>query len=152
MKRLILTGDDFGLAVPVNEAIEVAHRDGVLGSASLMVGAAEAADAVERARRLPSLRVGLHLVLVEGRPLLPAASLPALVDEAGEFRRDLVEAGLRFFFQPTSEGPICRNAATNARTFQFGSFASLNRFYDETIDNGRLKTGGDVRFQRFLQL
>ena len=47
--RVVLTADDFGLAVPVNEAVERAHRDGVLGCASLMVGAAAAADAIERA-------------------------------------------------------------------------------------------------------
>ncbi len=42
MRRVILTGDDFGLAVPVNEAIEEAHRSGVLTAASLMVGGAAA--------------------------------------------------------------------------------------------------------------
>jgi len=100
VRRVILTGDDFGLAVPVNEAIEEAHRHGVLTAASLMVGGAAAADAVERARRLPSLRVGLHLVLVEGRPLLPAKAVPDLVDASGELDTHLVRAGVRFFFKP----------------------------------------------------
>ena len=48
MKRVILTGDDFGLAAPVNEAIEEAHRAGVLTAASLMVGAPAVDDAVAR--------------------------------------------------------------------------------------------------------
>ena len=61
-RQLIVTGDDFGLSLPVNEAIERAHTNGVLTSASLMVGAPGAADAIARARRLPSLRVGLHVV------------------------------------------------------------------------------------------
>jgi hopanoid biosynthesis associated protein HpnK len=100
MRRLILNADDFGLALPVNEAIELAHREGVLSSASLMVGAAAAEDAVERARRLPRLRVGLHLVLVEGRPLLPPERVPELVGADGAFRRDLAAAGFRFFFRP----------------------------------------------------
>ncbi|MEW6301553.1 MAG: hopanoid biosynthesis-associated protein HpnK [Thermodesulfobacteriota bacterium] len=102
MKRLIVTGDDFGLAVSVNEAIEVAHRSGILSAASLMVGAPAAADAVERARRLPTLRVGLHLVLVRGRAVLPATAIPALVNEHGEFSDNLVAAGFRFFFSPTA--------------------------------------------------
>jgi len=85
MRKLIVTGDDFGLAVPVNEAIEEAHRRGILTTASLMVGAGAAADAVERARQLPTLRVGLHLVLVEGRPVLPPREIPDLVDGRGEF-------------------------------------------------------------------
>ncbi len=71
MKRVILTADDFGLSEAVNEAVERAHRDGVLTSASLMVAGPAAADAVRRARRLPALRVGLHLVVVEGPAVLP---------------------------------------------------------------------------------
>ena len=100
MRRLIVTADDFGLAVPVNEAVERAHREGVLTCASLMVGAPSAADAVERARSLPDLRVGLHLTLVRGRPVLPAADVPALVGDDGELPRNLVSAGFRFFFLP----------------------------------------------------
>jgi hopanoid biosynthesis associated protein HpnK len=100
VKRVILTGDDFGLALPVNEAIEEAHRRGLLTAASLMVGAPAAADAIERARRLPTLKVGLHLVLVEGRPLLPPEAVPGLVGEDGEFETRLVRAGVRFFFRP----------------------------------------------------
>jgi hopanoid biosynthesis associated protein HpnK len=100
VRRLIVTGDDFGLAVPVNEAIEEAHREGILTVASLMVSGDAAADAVERARRLRSLRVGLHLVLVEGRPTLPPATIPDLVDDRGEFRTHLVRAGFAFFFRP----------------------------------------------------
>jgi hopanoid biosynthesis associated protein HpnK len=99
VKRLIVTGDDFGLAVPVNQAIEEAHRSGILTAASLMVGAEATADAIARARRLPSLGVGLHVVLVEGRPLLPPAAVPDLVDEHGEFSTHLVRAGVRFFFR-----------------------------------------------------
>ncbi len=98
MRQLIVTGDDFGLAVPVNDAIEEAHRRGILTTASLMVGAGATTDAVERAKRLPSLKVGLHLVLVEGRPVLPPEAVPALVDGHGEFLTDLVRAGFRFFF------------------------------------------------------
>ncbi len=98
MKRLIVTGDDFGLAKPVNEAIEEAHCAGILTSASLMVGASAADDAIERARRLPSLRVGLHLVLVEGRPVLPPEKVPDLVDKNGEFSTRLIQTGIRYFF------------------------------------------------------
>jgi len=100
MRKLIVTGDDFGLAVPVNEAIEEAHQRGILTTASLMVGAGAAADAVERARRLSTLRVGLHLVLVEGRPVLPSREIPDLVDGRGEFSTHLVGAGVKFFFSP----------------------------------------------------
>ncbi len=80
LKRVVVTADDFGLAREVNEAVEAAHTGGILTAASLMVAGPAAADAVARARRLPRLRVGLHLVLVEGRPVLPPEQLPDLVD------------------------------------------------------------------------
>ncbi|MRI55829.1 ChbG/HpnK family deacetylase [Methylobacterium sp. DB1607] len=94
MKRLVVTADDFGLSRAVNEAVEQAHRDGILTAASLMVSAPDAADAVERTRRVPSLRVGLHLVLVEAWPTLPAAQLPDLTDAQGLMRRDMERLGL----------------------------------------------------------
>jgi hopanoid biosynthesis associated protein HpnK len=100
VKRLILNADDFGAAPEVNEAVERGHRDGVLRSASLMVGAAAAEDAIERARRMPELAVGLHVVLVHGRPVLPPERVPDLVDASGAFLTDLVRAGFRFFFRP----------------------------------------------------
>lgn len=78
----------------MNEAIEQAHRTGILTSASLMVTGAASADAIARARRLPGLRVGLHLVLVDGVPALPAHSVPDLIDESGGFRPNMVLAGL----------------------------------------------------------
>jgi hopanoid biosynthesis associated protein HpnK len=100
VKSLVITADDFGAAIEVNEAVERAHRDGILTAASLMVSGAAAADAVRRARAMPSLRVGLHLVLVEGRPALPAASVPDLVDGHGNFRTDMARAGAAMFFLP----------------------------------------------------
>ncbi|HQU17163.1 MAG: hopanoid biosynthesis-associated protein HpnK [Gammaproteobacteria bacterium] len=99
-RRVIVTADDFGLAIPVNEAVEIAHRDGILGGASLMVAGAAAADAVERTRRLPGLRVGLHVVLVDGRPILPPESVPDLVDRDGRFSTAMFRTGVRYFFLP----------------------------------------------------
>lgn len=100
MNAVIFTGDDFGLAAPVNEAIVEAHRRGVLTTASLMVGAECASDAVEKARALPSLKVGLHVVLVEGTPILGPDSIPDLVNSRGEFSSRLVTAGFKYFFRP----------------------------------------------------
>ena len=94
MKRLVVTADDFGLSLEVNEAVEQAHREGILTAASLMVSAPAAADAVARARRMPRLRVGLHLVLVEAWPTLPASMLPDLTGADGLMRRDMGRLGL----------------------------------------------------------
>ena len=83
---LVVTADDFGLAPEVNEAVEIAHRDGILSAASLMVsGAAPTMRFAEP--RLPELAVGLHLALIDGRPTLPASRIPDLVGPDGTFRR-----------------------------------------------------------------
>ena len=118
-RRLIVTADDFGAALPVNEAVDIAHREGILTAASLMVGAPGAADAVARANRLPTLSVGLHLVLVEGRPTLPAAQISHLVGPGGLFRTDMARVGATMFFHP-----IARRQLAAEITAQFQAFAA----------------------------
>ncbi len=98
-KGLIVTADDFGLAGPVNEAVEIAHTQGILTCASLMVAGNAVADAVKRARKLPDLKVGLHVVLVEGRPVLPVGVVPDLVTPDGRFRTDMAGAGFDMYFK-----------------------------------------------------
>ena len=119
IRRLIVTADDFGASVAVNEAVEQAHREGILTAASLMVAGDAAADAVARARTMPSLGVGLHLVLVEGRPVLPPAQIPALVDATGRFRRDMARYALRMFADPAARRQLA--AEVDA---QFAAFAA----------------------------
>jgi chitin disaccharide deacetylase len=118
-RSLIVTADDFGLHARVNEAVERAHRDGVLAAASLMIGADAAADAVERARRLPNLRVGLHLVLADGRACSARAAVPDLVDEHGRFGDAMVRDGFRFFFLPRVRVQLAREIRA-----QFEAFAA----------------------------
>jgi chitin disaccharide deacetylase len=89
-KRVIITGDDFGLALPVNEAIEIACREGVLTTASLLVGESAASDAIARAGQNPLLRVGLHLAVCDGKPTLPPSQIPLLVNARGELRHPVV--------------------------------------------------------------
>ena len=97
-KRLIITADDFGRALPINEAVDDAHRRGVLTAASLMVTGDAAADAVARARLLPTLGVGLHITLVDGKPALPPELIPDLVESDGYFTDRLVSLGVKIFF------------------------------------------------------
>jgi len=99
-KFLIVTADDFGLHEAVNEAVEQASRAGVLTAASLMVAAPAAADAIRRARKLPDLRVGLHLVLAEGRAMLAPDLIPGLADPVGRMNDRMFVNGVRFFVFP----------------------------------------------------
>lgn len=118
MKQVIVSADDFGLSEAVNEAVERAHREGFLTTASLMVAAPAAADAVRRARANPRLRVGLHLVAVEGKAVLPAAQLPAVVDARGMFPPDQLRLSLLYAFNPAAR----RQLAAEIHA-QFAAFA-----------------------------
>ncbi len=125
MKKLIVTADDFGAAREVNDAVEQGHRDGILTAASLMVSAPAAADAVARAHANPRLRVGLHLVLVDGKPTLPAAAVPDLVDASGNFRGDMARAAAKMFFFPH----VRRQLAAEIDA-QFGAFRATGLSLD----------------------
>ena len=84
MRALIVNGDDFGLTPGVNAGILDAHVRGILTSASLFANAPATEDAIQIARRTPTLGVGCHLTLVDGQPTLPASLLPTLAP-AGRF-------------------------------------------------------------------
>src|SRR5262245_36149840 len=77
--KVVFHADDFGLTQAVNAGIVATHERGVLGSASLMPGARAAEDAAALARALPGLDVGLHVTLVEERPILPPDRIPSLL-------------------------------------------------------------------------
>ncbi|HTR18196.1 MAG TPA: hopanoid biosynthesis-associated protein HpnK [Acetobacteraceae bacterium] len=117
MKQLIISADDFGLSESVNEGIERACRDGLLTTTSLMVAGEAAADAVRRARALPQLRVGLHLVVIEGPAVLPPAAIPDLVGADGQFPSDQLRLGIDYYFRPR----VRRQLAAEIRA-QFEAF------------------------------
>jgi chitin disaccharide deacetylase len=95
-KFLIVTADDFGLHPAVNAAVSEAVRAGVLTAASLMVAAPAAAEAVRLAHELPQLRVGLHLVLTDGWPVLSQREIPDLVGQDGCFADQMVRDSFRY--------------------------------------------------------
>ena len=95
-RHLIVTADDFGLHNSINEAVEQAARAGFLTAASLMVSGAAATDAVCRARRLPNLRVGLHVVLADGQATLAPAQIPQLADEQGFLSAAMLNRSVQF--------------------------------------------------------
>jgi hopanoid biosynthesis associated protein HpnK len=119
MQRVIFTADDFGLSESVNEAIERAHRAGALNAASLMVAGAAAADAVRRARAMPDLRVGLHLVVIDGPAVLARCEIPDLVNADGWFPSDQLRLGISYFMRPI----VRRQLAAEIRA-QFAAFAA----------------------------
>ncbi|HYM02208.1 MAG TPA: hopanoid biosynthesis-associated protein HpnK [Stellaceae bacterium] len=117
-RRLIVCADDFGLDDAVNAAVEAASRKGILTCASLMVGAPAARQAVQLARALPGLRVGLHIVLVDGQPVLPPEQIPDLVDRTGAFDRSMLRAGIRFFFSSAARRQLAAEIRAQFAAFQ----------------------------------
>lgn len=75
-RRILITADDFGWTDGHNLAMERAAQAGTLCRASLLANGAAFAGAIETARRVPQLGVGVHLSLCEGRPL--SGSAPGL--------------------------------------------------------------------------
>jgi hopanoid biosynthesis associated protein HpnK len=115
--RLVVTADDFGAALAVNEAVERAHRTGILTAASLMVGGAAAEDAVERARTMPELGVGLHIVLADGAPTLPPDQLSALVGPDGQFHTSMLRTALTIAFSPAARAQMRAEVAAQFAAF-----------------------------------
>lgn len=118
LKRVVVTADDFGLAIEVNEAVEAAHQRGILTAASLMVAGPAAQDAIARAQRLPRLHVGLHLMLVEGRPMLPPDLVPDLVDATGSFRTDMARLGLDIVMRRSVRRQVCAEIEAQFSAFR----------------------------------
>jgi len=84
-RRIVINADDFGLCEGVNKAVLKAYTDGVLTSTTIMVNMPAAEEAVEIAKKLPTLSVGVHLNLTEGKPVSKDACVECLLDADGNF-------------------------------------------------------------------
>ena len=123
MSYLIINADDFGFSQGVNSAIIKAHAEGILTSTSLMVTGDAAQEAIALAKNHPHLAVGLHLVLVCGKSVLPPAQIPNLVDSQGNFSNNPTQAGLSYQF----------NQATRAE-LRLEISAQLEKFRDSGLN------------------
>jgi hopanoid biosynthesis associated protein HpnK len=75
-------------------------------------------EAVSLARERPSLAVGLHLVILDGKAALPPAEIPLLVDSEGRFPDAPVSAGLRYFFRPAARAQLRREIRAQLERFR----------------------------------
>ena len=100
MFKKIFNADDFGISLGVNEAIKKAHKEGILNSASLMVNQKYAAEAVELARQMPDLEMGLHLNLTNEAPAAEVAKIPLLVGADGKLKNGFVNLLLLSLLKP----------------------------------------------------
>ncbi|CAI3922129.1 Chitooligosaccharide deacetylase ChbG [Commensalibacter communis] len=116
-RQVLISADDFGLSVEVNEAIEQAHRQGVLSTANLMIAGAAAEDAIQRAKRLPKLKVGLHLVVIEGPSVLPHSEIPLIVNSNNLFPSDQLRMGIDYFFKKPIQHQLRKEIRAQIQTF-----------------------------------
>jgi chitin disaccharide deacetylase len=123
MSYLIINADDFGFSTDVNGAIIKAHSEGILTSTSLMVSGDAAQEAIALAKDHPRLAVGLHLVLVCGKSVLPPAQIPHLVDSQGNFSNNPTQAGLNYQFNQDTRAEL-----------RLEIYAQLEKFRDSGLN------------------
>jgi len=116
--QLIVNADDFGMSKEVNEAVVHAFKKGVLTSCSLMVMGEAFDEAVHLAKENRGLGVGIHLVTVMGRSVLPRSEIPALVNEKGFFSCHPGFAGLKYYFSRRARAQLRKELAAQFEKFQ----------------------------------
>jgi hopanoid biosynthesis associated protein HpnK len=114
---LIVNADDFGFTSGVNRAIAEAHSHGVVTSSTLMANGPAFAEAAQLAKTLPTLSVGCHVVLTDGRPVLDAAQLPSLTTGA-QFRDGMKTFAARAIAGRMNADEITAEAAAQIRKIQ----------------------------------
>jgi predicted glycoside hydrolase/deacetylase ChbG (UPF0249 family) len=89
-----------------------------LNAASLMVAGPSAAQAVKLARTMPNLRIGLHLVLVEGVPASPPEDIPDLIGRQGMLRTDMVRLAYNIALRPRVRRQLRREITAQFELFR----------------------------------
>ncbi len=115
---IIFNADDFGASSAVNQAVVKAHQAGTLHSASLMVGEDFTQEAVDLARKNPSLKIGLHLTAVDGKSVLPFSEIPLLVDQQRNFPKNPASAWIKYLFNPEAARQLKREITAQFEAFQ----------------------------------
>ncbi|MGE5246623.1 MAG: ChbG/HpnK family deacetylase [Betaproteobacteria bacterium] len=88
VKRLIVTADDVGLHRGMTLGAVRAHREGIVTACSVAAAGRELEHAADVLSAHPDLDVGVHLMLVGGRPVSDASRVPSLVTRDGTFAPD----------------------------------------------------------------
>lgn len=117
MRRLIVNADDFGFTSGVNRGIVEAHSRGIVTSSTLMANGPAFAQAAQLAKTLPTLSIGCHIVLIDGRPLLSAEEVPSLT-HAGLFRNAVMTFAARAIAGSIDADEITAEATAQIRKLQ----------------------------------
>lgn len=88
MNQLIINADDFGLSEGVTRGIVRCMLEGVVSTTTAMVCVDGSPALIQEYAQQVPVRVGLHLQVTGGTPVLPAEKVPSLVDESGRFPKN----------------------------------------------------------------
>ncbi len=116
MRRLIVNADDFGLTSGVNRAIVDGNRSGIVTSATLMANARATDAAIDLAKAQPSLKIGCHVVLIDGVPL--TKNLLSLTENSARFRSSLKQFAVAAVRKQIAAEEIQREAEAQIRKIQ----------------------------------
>lgn len=83
MINLIVNADDFGFSRGVNHGIIDSFLYGIVNSTTMMMNMDGTDHAVQLAKQYSDFRIGIHLVLTCGKPILD--NVPSLVDDNEQF-------------------------------------------------------------------
>ena len=85
--QLLVRGDDMGVTYDVTLAIIIAHKEGIVTSASIMPTSAYFEEAVRLCKANPTLAAGIHITLLgtKERPVLSPETVPSIVTPEGFF-------------------------------------------------------------------
>ncbi len=122
MRRLIVNADDFGFTSGVNRAIVEAHSRGVVTSSTLMASGPAFAEAAQLAKTIPTLSVGCHVLLIDGRPVLDPKQLPSLTI-GPHFRNNLMTFAARAIAGRIDADEIAAEVIAQIRKIQSAGIA-----------------------------
>jgi hopanoid biosynthesis associated protein HpnK len=116
VRRLIVNADDFGLTSGVNRAIIEGNRSGIVTSATLMANAKATEAAIDLAKAQSSLKIGCHVVLIDGVPL--TKNLPSLTENSQCFRTSLKQFAVAAVRKQIVAAEIQREVEAQIRKIQ----------------------------------
>lgn len=85
--NIVVNADDLGISTIVNKEIEAAIKAGIISSSTIIANGPAVQDAVELAKKYPNISFGIHLNIVEFKPLTNSKifSIHNLLDDSGNF-------------------------------------------------------------------
>ncbi len=101
---VVVNADDLGLHEDINRGIRQAHEEGIVTSTSLVACGQAFEDGIETLRACPDLDPGVHLTLIEEKPLSEPGHISSLIGENGHFW-----FSYRDFTKQVLLGKVCRN-------------------------------------------